>query len=141
MRAASALARVRADIPAVIVQAGTHDLGTGAYTIMTQIAAVELGVPTSAITFELGDTKLPEAPLAAGSQTSASVGSAVKLASAQLRAELSKLAAEHGLAADAPFAEVLQKQARRSSSRGSTRRRSRSARTSRAIRSARSSSR
>jgi xanthine dehydrogenase YagR molybdenum-binding subunit len=78
-RESSAAARVRADGTAV-VQAGTHDIGTGAYTIMAQIAADALGLPFDKVRFELGDTTLPNAPLAAGSQTSASVGSAVKLA-------------------------------------------------------------
>ena len=91
MRASSASATLRAD-GTVLVQAGTHDLGTGAYTIMTQIAADELGLPIEKVRFELGDTILPEAPGAGGSQTSASVGSAVKLAAATLRAELVKLA-------------------------------------------------
>ena len=90
MRAASAKATVKADGTAV-VQAGTHDLGTGAYTILTQIAADALALPLAKVRFELGDTLLPEAPLAAGSQTSASVGSAVKMACAQLRGELAKL--------------------------------------------------
>lgn len=84
MRGASAKATRNAD-GTVLVQAGTHDLGTGAYTIMTQIAAEELGLPIEKVSFELGDTQLPEAPLAAGSQTSASVGSAVKEACRRLR--------------------------------------------------------
>lgn len=84
MRASSARAERRPD-GTFVVQAGTHDLGTGAYTIMTQIAADELGVPMEKVRFELGDTQLPEAPLAAGSQTSASVGSAVKEACRRLR--------------------------------------------------------
>lgn len=87
MRAASARATVRADGTAV-VQAGTHDLGTGAYTIFTQIAADELGLPIEKVRFELGDTQLPETPLAAGSQTAASVGSAVKLACRRVREQL-----------------------------------------------------
>ena len=68
-----------------LVQAGTQDLGTGTYTIMTQIAADALGVPYSKVTFELGDTALPETPLSAGSFTAASTGSAVKVACEKLR--------------------------------------------------------
>jgi xanthine dehydrogenase YagR molybdenum-binding subunit len=89
--ACSALARIAADGSAV-VQAGTQELGTGTYTVMSQISADELGVPLSRVRFELGDTAYPEAPLSAGSMTAASAGSAVKLACAALRQKLSGLA-------------------------------------------------
>ncbi|HEY0777097.1 MAG TPA: xanthine dehydrogenase family protein molybdopterin-binding subunit, partial [Gemmatirosa sp.] len=62
----------------VTVESATADPGTGARTIMTQIAADALGVPPARIRFVLGDTRLPEAPIAAGSQTTASVGPAVR---------------------------------------------------------------
>ncbi|MDF2692239.1 MAG: aldehyde oxidase and xanthine dehydrogenase, molybdopterin binding, partial [Labilithrix sp.] len=90
-RSSSARARIRADGTAV-VQAGTHDLGTGTYTIMAQIAADALGMGIHKVRFELGDTTLPEAPLSAGSQTAASVGSAVKLAATAARADLIRAA-------------------------------------------------
>ncbi|HVY08166.1 MAG TPA: xanthine dehydrogenase family protein molybdopterin-binding subunit [Burkholderiales bacterium] len=61
-----------------LVTSGTQDLGTGTYTIMTQIAAQTLGVPLSQVRFELGDTALPEAPVSGGSMTAASVGPAVQ---------------------------------------------------------------
>jgi xanthine dehydrogenase YagR molybdenum-binding subunit len=104
-RSSSAIARVRADGTAV-VQAGTHDLGTGTYTIMAQIAADALGMPVDKVRFELGDTTFPEAPLSAGSQTAASVGSAVKQAAARARADLIAVALAdarsplHGLVAE-----------------------------------------
>src|SRR5207253_1088813 len=47
---ASALARVMAD-GTVEVLAGTQDIGTGTYTIMTQIAADALGVPVEKVRF------------------------------------------------------------------------------------------
>ncbi|MGV3587724.1 MAG: xanthine dehydrogenase family protein molybdopterin-binding subunit [Adhaeribacter sp.] len=62
------------------VTSATADIGTGTYTIMTQIAAETLGLPLADVTFKLGDTSLPEAPLEGGSWTAASVGSAVKAA-------------------------------------------------------------
>ena len=68
-----------------LVQAGTQDLGTGTYTILTQVAADALGVPVDRVTFELGDTAFPEAPLSAGSMTAATMGSAVKVACEKLR--------------------------------------------------------
>ncbi|WP_235978107.1 xanthine dehydrogenase family protein molybdopterin-binding subunit [Streptomyces lycii] len=52
-----------------LVQSGTQDIGTGTYTVMTQVSADGLGVPTDAVRFELGDTRFPGAPLSAGSAT------------------------------------------------------------------------
>ena len=53
------------------------DLGTGTYTILTQIAADALGLSMEQVTTRLGDTRLPEAPVAGGSWTAASSGTAV----------------------------------------------------------------
>ena len=38
----------------MLVEAGTQDVGGGTYTIMTQIAADALGVPSQRVTFRLG---------------------------------------------------------------------------------------
>jgi xanthine dehydrogenase YagR molybdenum-binding subunit len=81
---ASAVARLRPD-GTVLVESGTQDIGTGTYTVMTQIAADALGLPVDRVSFRLGDTDYPEAPLSAGSQTAASTGSAVHLAAKALR--------------------------------------------------------
>ena len=51
------------------VQSGTQDLGTGTYTVMTQVASDALGVPMHRIRFELGDSRLPPAPVSGGSST------------------------------------------------------------------------
>jgi xanthine dehydrogenase YagR molybdenum-binding subunit len=59
------------------VQSGSQDLGTGAYTIFTQLAAETLGLPVERVRFDLGDTNMPPTPVSGGSQTTASVGSAV----------------------------------------------------------------
>lgn len=59
------------------VSCGTADIGTGTYTVMTQIAAETLGLPVSDVTFLLGDSDLPMAPLQGGSWTASSVGPAV----------------------------------------------------------------
>ena len=53
--ASSASARLNAD-GTFSVDAGTQDLGTGTYTIMTQIAADSFGVPANRVKFRLGDT-------------------------------------------------------------------------------------
>ncbi|WP_234735805.1 xanthine dehydrogenase family protein molybdopterin-binding subunit [Tellurirhabdus bombi] len=62
----------------LIVNSATVDIGTGTYTIMTQIAAETLGLALEDVTFKLGDTDLPTAPISGGSWTAASVGSAVQ---------------------------------------------------------------
>jgi xanthine dehydrogenase YagR molybdenum-binding subunit len=74
------------------VSSATADIGTGTYTVMTQIAAATLGLPCAAVTFKLGDSALPLAPLEGGSWTVASVGSAVKLACEKVRGRLLDLA-------------------------------------------------
>nr|MDZ8007326.1 xanthine dehydrogenase family protein molybdopterin-binding subunit [Nostoc sp. DedSLP05]MDZ8101927.1 xanthine dehydrogenase family protein molybdopterin-binding subunit [Nostoc sp. DedSLP01] len=76
----------------VRVQSATCDQGTGSYTIMRQIGADTLGIPISTIRFELGDTQMPEAPVSAGSKTTASVGSAVYAATKSLQRKLLALA-------------------------------------------------
>jgi xanthine dehydrogenase YagR molybdenum-binding subunit len=89
--AASARATMLKD-GTVLVQAGSQDIGTGTYTIMSQIAADTLGVPFERVRFELGDTTLPETPVSGGSQTASSTGSAVKMACLELRKKLLDLA-------------------------------------------------
>ena len=61
----------------VRVQTAAHDVGTGAYTVIGQAAAVRLGVPLANVVVELGDSSLPPAPVAGGSNTTASVTNAV----------------------------------------------------------------
>jgi xanthine dehydrogenase YagR molybdenum-binding subunit len=87
----SAVARLRPD-GTVRVQAGTQDLGTGTYTIMTQIAADALGLPIERVQFDLGDTAFPETPGSGGSRTAASTGSAVQAACVALRKKLTQMA-------------------------------------------------
>jgi xanthine dehydrogenase YagR molybdenum-binding subunit len=80
----------------VIVQSAAHDLGTGAYTVIGQMAAERLGVPMSAVTVELGDSSLPAAVVAGGSVTTASVCSAVMKACDAIRARLLQSATNEG---------------------------------------------
>jgi xanthine dehydrogenase YagR molybdenum-binding subunit len=63
-----------------LVEAGMHDLGTGTYTVMRQVAAEALGLPVEKVTVHLGDTRLPESHAAIGSATMANAGAAVLLA-------------------------------------------------------------
>jgi xanthine dehydrogenase YagR molybdenum-binding subunit len=90
MSPSSAVARMQRD-GTLLVQAGTQDIGTGTYTIMTQIAADAMGIPVEKVRFELGDTAFPETPVSGGSQTAASTGSAVRAAVTQLRDKLAAL--------------------------------------------------
>ena len=90
-RPASARVRLRADGTAVVSSA-TADIGPGTYTAMTQIAADALGLPVARVHFELGDSKLPPAPVEGGSMTVATVGSAVHDAALAARNEVLRLA-------------------------------------------------
>jgi xanthine dehydrogenase YagR molybdenum-binding subunit len=85
--AASASARIDIDGSAV-VRSSTQDLGTGTYTVMSQVAADALGVPVGMVRFELGDSTMPEAPVSGGSTTVASVAPAVQAAAGALRLKL-----------------------------------------------------
>ncbi|HEX9967332.1 MAG TPA: xanthine dehydrogenase family protein molybdopterin-binding subunit [Solirubrobacterales bacterium] len=88
---ASARITFRADGTAHVTSA-TSDIGPGTYTVMTMIAAEYLGLRPEQVSFELGDTKFPRAPSQGGSQTTASVGSAVYGAALAVGARLLSLA-------------------------------------------------
>jgi xanthine dehydrogenase YagR molybdenum-binding subunit len=60
-----------------LVRIAAADIGTGARTALTQIAAQTLGVDRGQVRVELGDSALPRASLAGGSMGTASWGSAV----------------------------------------------------------------
>ena len=74
------------------VSSATADIGTGTYTIMTQIAADTLGMPVEDVLFKLGDTDFPVAPISGGSWTAATVGTAVQAACEEVGKSLLKLA-------------------------------------------------
>jgi xanthine dehydrogenase YagR molybdenum-binding subunit len=61
------------------------DIGTGARTILTQIAADELGLPVERVHLRIGDSTLPKASVAGGSSGSASWGWAITGACRELR--------------------------------------------------------
>ncbi len=81
---------------------GATDIGTGAWTILAQIAADALEVPLEQIHLEIGDTNLPVAGIAGGSSGTASWGSAIMDAAQKFRArlygELGGILPEGGLA-------------------------------------------
>jgi xanthine dehydrogenase YagR molybdenum-binding subunit len=63
------------------------DIGTGARTVLTQIAADALNVPLSAVTVEIGNSALPTGAVAGGSGGTSSWGSAITAAARQFRDE------------------------------------------------------
>ena len=62
------------------ISSAASDIGTGTYTVMTQVAADTLGLPIDQITSRLGDSDMPKSPVEGGSWMAASVGAAVQLA-------------------------------------------------------------
>lgn len=88
---AAAMTRILSN-GSVLVQSGSHEMGTGTATVMAQVAADVLGVPVERIRFELGDTTYPRAPVSGGSATVASVGTAVEGATIAARAKVLQLA-------------------------------------------------
>ena len=86
-RPSTAIARVdREGRYSVLIDAS--DIGTGAWTALTQIAADALEVPIERVHLEIGDTLLPPASLAGGSMGTASWGTAIVEASRELRKRL-----------------------------------------------------
>jgi len=76
----------------VTVMTASIDIGTGTYTVLAQTAADALGIPVNHIDVKIGDSSLPGAPLAGGSQTTASIHPAAVEACILLRQELAALA-------------------------------------------------
>ncbi|UOQ76738.1 xanthine dehydrogenase family protein molybdopterin-binding subunit [Hymenobacter sp. 5516J-16] len=75
-----------------LVQTGATDLGTGTYTVMTQVAADALWLTPDKVRFELGDTKLPTAPNSGGSVAAGTVSSSIYMAAQDVWQKLIKLA-------------------------------------------------
>ena len=62
------------------VMVASHDLGTGAYTVIAQAAAEGLGLEVDQVEVELGDSRLPPGTIAGGSVSTASNVSVVQIA-------------------------------------------------------------
>jgi CO/xanthine dehydrogenase Mo-binding subunit len=77
------------------VLTGSQDLGTGARTVLAQIAAEAIGARIGDVRTVLGDTeRLPYTGQSWGSQTTASVGPAVRMAAEDAKAKLFDAAAQ-----------------------------------------------
>src|SRR3954452_19431907 len=56
----AATARIRLSADGLVrIQTAAHDVGTGAYTVIGQIASERLGIPFEKVSAELGDSALP----------------------------------------------------------------------------------
>ncbi|MEU9233753.1 xanthine dehydrogenase family protein molybdopterin-binding subunit [Streptomyces subrutilus] len=95
-----------------LVEINATDIGTGARTVLAQVAADALAVPLDSVTVAIGSTGLPPASLAGGSCGTASWGWAVHEACTALAARLAgregALPAE-GLSASADTTEAVKK--------------------------------
>lgn len=74
------------------VACATSDIGTGTYTIMTQVAAEMLGVPLDSVSVQLGDSSLPQSPVEGGSWIAASVSNGIVTTCNAIRTDLLRLA-------------------------------------------------
>jgi xanthine dehydrogenase YagR molybdenum-binding subunit len=105
-RPSQALARLEPD-GSYVVQVAAADIGTGARTVLTQIAADALGVAVDEVRVDIGDSSFPAAPVAGGSMGTASWGSAVVKACEQLRAtgdHEARVDTSEDVEADEPYA-------------------------------------
>jgi xanthine dehydrogenase YagR molybdenum-binding subunit len=84
-RPSTAFARAETD-GTFTIRVGATDIGTGARTVLAQLAADTLEVPLEQIRIEIGDSDFGAAPVAGGSTGTASWGSAVVKACRALRA-------------------------------------------------------
>jgi len=85
LRSASARARLERD-GRLTVELAMTDIGTGTYTILTQIAAEAMALPVDRVTVRLGDTRFPPTDGSGGSFGSATSGAAVLSACRKLKA-------------------------------------------------------
>jgi len=89
MAPAAARVRLQRDGRTRVEIAG-HEIGNGAYTVIGQAAAEKLGVPVEKVSVFIGDSDLPPAPVAGGSNSTASTCSAVMMVCDQVRQRLFK---------------------------------------------------
>jgi xanthine dehydrogenase YagR molybdenum-binding subunit len=99
MAPAAARVHVRRDGRARVEIAG-HEIGNGAYTVIAQAAAEKLGVPLEKVSVFIGDSNLPPAPVAGGSNSTASTCSAVMMVCDKVRQRLLNALGSNEIAAD-----------------------------------------
>jgi xanthine dehydrogenase YagR molybdenum-binding subunit len=84
LRNATARARLQPD-GRLIVELAMTDIGTGTYTILTQIAAETMEMPLERVTILMGDTNYPPTDGSGGSFGAATSGAAVRAACQKLK--------------------------------------------------------
>jgi xanthine dehydrogenase YagR molybdenum-binding subunit len=72
---------------------GAQDIGSGFRTVVTVVAAEELGINPEDITPRVGDTQFPEGPASGGSNTTNTVAPVVRLAANEAKKKLFEVAA------------------------------------------------
>jgi xanthine dehydrogenase YagR molybdenum-binding subunit len=87
LMSASARARLEHD-GRLTVELAMTDIGTGSYTILTQIAADTMEMPVNRVTVRLGDTRYPPTAGSGGSFGAGTSGSAVLAGCRKLKAGL-----------------------------------------------------
>jgi xanthine dehydrogenase YagR molybdenum-binding subunit len=75
-----------------VMEVGAHDMGQGATTALAQIAADGLGLDIDQVEFRTGTSDLPDAGIAGGSAHTATAGTAIHSAGADVIAKLAELA-------------------------------------------------
>jgi xanthine dehydrogenase YagR molybdenum-binding subunit len=92
----TAKVRVRLDADGTaLVQAAGSEMGMGTATVQIQQAADRLGLPVEEVTFEYGDSALPDSPImAGGSSQTVIIAAAVQKAVENLHRDLLKLVPE-----------------------------------------------
>ena len=78
----------------VVARSGTQDIGQGQRTAVGICAANTLGVPLSAVSVEVGSSKLPQGPASGGSVTITNTGPAVESAAKAALKEFFQVLAE-----------------------------------------------
>ena len=85
------VSRVRLHSGGAVVEANVHDIGTGVQTVLSQIAADELGISPDRVEMRWGDTDLPRTGPTYGSSTTVGTGSAVAAAARDVTKQLAEL--------------------------------------------------
>jgi xanthine dehydrogenase YagR molybdenum-binding subunit len=91
---ATACVHLSADGTAV-VKAAANEMGMGTATVQIQHAAERLGLPLDKVSFQYGDSTLPDSPMAGGSCQTVSIVASVQAAIEKAHRELLRLARGH----------------------------------------------
>jgi xanthine dehydrogenase YagR molybdenum-binding subunit len=88
---ASAKGILKAD-GSLTLQSAVSDMGPGTSTAMVNMGAQFMQLPTNKISFELGDTDLPNGPTQGGSGTTSAIGTAISVVCTALQQTLKEMA-------------------------------------------------